>query len=197
MTTKFPVYDPVVSPTTNITQQPDSLWYRRQNQSGPLKFCVSSTESFHNHTLKLVYANTKQGQVPLSRKQSVVKDIDHHKVMKYDSHLLNENELSFLITVSRVSHLGPGFCLYLELQSGTCVLSEPFHVKDRPPPTIISDSLTESFKSKTLRLLRQLEWCIYIGKDINNQSRFGCPICTRTQDSNHTKECSLYALLKR
>jgi hypothetical protein len=167
--------------------QPEKIWYRRQNKSGPLQFKIWSSESFQNHKLDLVYAT------PTLPSLSV--DMYPHKVMKHRVTVHSpENEISFLINPLKVSHIGPGFCLRLQLESGTSILSEPFHVKDRYPMTQQSSTSSTTFRLTLVRLLRQLEWCKTI--DIDKESFLGCPVCGHSPLQNHAADCELYSILQ-
>jgi hypothetical protein len=166
--------------------QPEKIWYRRQNKSGPLQFKIWSSESFQNHKLDLVYATPTL--------HSISVDIYPHKVMKHKVNLNSQkNEISFHINPLKVSHIGPGFCLRLQLESGTSILSEPFHVKDRYPIIQFSTSST-TFRLKLVRLLRQLEWCKTIEK--GEESFLGCPVCGHSLLMNHDADCELDSILQ-
>jgi hypothetical protein len=160
------------------------MWYRRRNHNGPLQFHVKSTETFTNCKLELVHETEM-----MTRFRPIPVYFHRNKPpMTYTTQIKDDNVMSFHITVSQVTHMGLGFCLYLILESGTNILSAPFWVKDRLPPIVPVGSSW----SETIRIIRQLEWCLSTESHV-----FFCPMCRHSQHVGHPPDCELHSLLRR
>lgn len=49
-----------------------------------------------------------------------------------------------------------------------------------------------SVREKMIKMLEQLEFCVYDGP---NYDRYSCPICCMTESNRHSEECTLFELL--